>query len=373
MVFFDTTSLYFHGEGGSTLGRRGKSKDCRPQCKQLVVGMVLDGDGIPVCSEIWPGNTADVTTLQRVVDRLERRFGLRSVCVVADRGMISKTTIEAIADRGWHFLLGARPRGSKEVRERVLTDPAPFEKVELNRARPDPLILYVKAVDLPAYTDKKGVPIPPRRYVVCRNPAQARKDAATREAILDNLRKALRSDGAKSLVGNRGYKRYLRAGKNTFEINAEAVDAEARLDGVWVLQTNTNLSPAEAAEKYKALWRVERMFRSCKSVLETRPVFHKRDETIRGHVFCSFLAMLLTSELERRMEIAGIEAEWADLVRDLNALSETEVELEGKRFLLRSSTRGSVVSLFRALRVKLPNTIRMIETPTTTETHPQPA
>ena len=100
MVFFDTTSFYFHGEGGTELGRHGKSKDFRPQCKQLVVGMVLDGDGFPVASEIWHGNTADVKALDRVVARLQERFGLRSVCVVADRGMISRETIASIEARG---------------------------------------------------------------------------------------------------------------------------------------------------------------------------------------------------------------------------------------------------------------------------------
>ena len=107
MVFFDTTSLYFHGEGGKTLGRHGKSKDFRPHCRQMVVGMVLDGDGYPVCSQIWPGNTADVATLDRVAQRLQTRFGLGSVCVVADRGMISKATLAAIEARGWQYILGA--------------------------------------------------------------------------------------------------------------------------------------------------------------------------------------------------------------------------------------------------------------------------
>ena len=86
LVFFDTTSHYFHGQGGTELGRRGKSKDFRPQCRQLVVGAVLDSAGQPVCSEIWPGNTADVTALLPVAERLRERFGVGQVCLVADGG-----------------------------------------------------------------------------------------------------------------------------------------------------------------------------------------------------------------------------------------------------------------------------------------------
>ena len=96
LVFFDTTSIYFEGEGGQDIGQRGFSKDHRPDLYQMVVGAVLDGPGRPICRELWPGNTTDVTTLIPVVDRPRSRFGDRRVCVVADRGMISRETIEAL-------------------------------------------------------------------------------------------------------------------------------------------------------------------------------------------------------------------------------------------------------------------------------------
>ena len=96
LVFFDTTSIYFEGEGGETLGKRGHTKDHRPDLKQMVVGAVIDNEGRPICCELWPGNTADVKSLVPVVDRLRKRFSLGRVCVVADRGMISQDTIEEL-------------------------------------------------------------------------------------------------------------------------------------------------------------------------------------------------------------------------------------------------------------------------------------
>ena len=126
LVFFDTTSLFFTGNGGDTLGQYGKSKDHRSDCKQMVLGMVIDGDGVPVCSEMWPGNTTDVTTLDQVAQRLQSRFGVRRVCLVADAGMISKKMIAAVEARGWFYILGARLRRTTEVRDVVLSDTGAF-------------------------------------------------------------------------------------------------------------------------------------------------------------------------------------------------------------------------------------------------------
>ena len=162
-------------------------------------------------------------------------------------------------------------------------------------------------------------------------------------------------------MANRGYKRYLRGEKDAFEIDEEKILSEARFDGIWVLQTNTDFTPKEAAAKYKSLWMVEQIFRTAKGILDTRPIFHRRDETIRGHVFCSFLALLLQSELRRRMEVAGIEAEWADILRNLNALTETEIAHENKRFLVRSAAKGNLTAILRCAGARLPQTIRMLD------------
>lgn len=105
---------------------------------------------------------------------------------------------------------------------------------------------------------------------------------------------------------------------------------------------------------------VESLFRTVKSVLATRPIYHKRDETILGHVFCSFLAFVLMKELQNRIEQKGYELEWADVIRDLNRLEEIEIEQDGKRFLLRANTTGSCGKVFQAAGVALPPTIRQV-------------
>ena len=190
LVFMDTTSLYFEGEGGQTLGQRGFSKDHRPDLNQMILAVLLDGDGRPVCTEMWPGNTADVGSLVPVVDRLRKRFSIQRICVVADRGMISAETIAELEARGLFYLLGVRERSDKLVRELVLDDPAPF--VPLVVAKRDKDIDY----------EAKAVTLAGRRYIVCRNREEMKKDAAARAAILAALERQLKK-GDKSLVGNK--------------------------------------------------------------------------------------------------------------------------------------------------------------------------
>ncbi len=149
LVFFDTTSISFEGNGGEDIGQRGFSKAHRPDLYQMVVGAVLDGQGRPLCCELWPGNTTDVTTLIPVVDRLRSRFGVRRVGLVADRGMISQETIAALEqdERGWPYILGARMRSQSEVKEEVLSRAGRYRVVHPKRVQSDdPSPLKVKEV-----------------------------------------------------------------------------------------------------------------------------------------------------------------------------------------------------------------------------------
>jgi transposase len=363
LVFFDTTSIYFEGEGGETIGQRGHSKDHRPDLKQMIVGAVLDGQGRPICCELWPGNTTDVTTLIPVVDRLRSRFGVTKVCIVADRGMISKETIEELEkeERGWQYILGARMRSQNEVKDEVLARAGRYRVVHPERqTSEDPAPLKVREVQVEG-----------RRYVVCLNEDEARKDAADREAIVASLQEKLRS-GEKSLVGNKGYRRYLSStGPDHFQIDEAKIKEEARYDGKWVLRTKADLDAAEVALQYKQLWMVEAWFRSSKSLLQTRPIYHKCDETIRGHVFCSFLALVLRQELEVRLAKENHKFEWADVIQDLDRLQMVEVEQDGKRFLLRSEVQGTCGTVFRAAGVAVPTTVQQVK-PSPTAPEPNP-
>jgi hypothetical protein len=352
VVFMDTTSLSFEGQGGTELGRRGHSKDYRPDLNQMIVGLVMDQDGRPLCSELWPGNTADVTTLLPVVDRLRARFGVGRICVVADRGMISAATIAALEERKLEYILGVRERSSAEVRSTVIDDQTPFVPLVVPRASGDLTELEAKQVKIGG-----------RRYIVCRNLAEARRDAEQRAAILDGLRTKL-AQADKALVGNSGFRRYLKTvSARHFAIDEARVADDARFDGLYVLRTNTKITPLQVMLRYRDLLRVEQLLHQAKAVLATRPIYHSSDMAIRGHVFCSFLALLLAKELEDRLRRQGVAAEWGDILRDLDRLQQIQLEQDGKRFLLRTPTTGVAGKLFQAVGVALPPNIQEIPLP----------
>jgi hypothetical protein len=361
LAIFDTTSLYFEGEGGTTLGRHGHSKDSRPDLHQMVLGVVIDETGRPICSEMWPGNTADVTTLIPVVTRLRERFLLNRVCVIADRGMVSAKTIATLEAENIEYILGVREKRSVEIAA-VLADKTPFVSLTVPKANGrGTLDLQVKEV---VRKVKAGQSNTRRcRYIVCYNEAEARNDAAARKAALAGLEKALRQ-GDKALVGNKGFRRFLKIEADShFAIDPDRVAAAAKFDGIYVIRTNAQVSPLVVALRYRERWIVEDIFRTAKSIINTRPIFHQRDDTVRGHVFCSFLALLLRKELIDRLAAAGRRFEWADIIHDLDQLVQTDVDQGGRRLRLRAAAPGCSGAVFQAVGVALPPMIRITAQP----------
>ena len=343
LVFLDTTTLSFHGAGGESLGAHGYSKDHRPDLKQMVLAVVIDGEGRPICTEMLAGNSADTTVLLPVVERLRARFRIGRVCVVADRGMISAASIEALEERELEYILGARERSSVVVRDLVLNDETPFTPLLVERARGETQLFV------------KQVMIGKQRYIVCRNEAEAQKERADRQAIVAALERQLEK-GDKALIGNSAYRRYLRrvGSGAAFEIDPGKLAEEARYDGIFVLRTNARIPPLQAVLRYRDLLQIEDLFRRAKAVLRTRPIYHSSDAAIRGHVFCSFLALLLQKELADRCRAADITVEWSDLLRDLDRLQQTTIEKDGKRITTRTAVTGQVGRVFQAAGVALP-------------------
>jgi hypothetical protein len=352
VAFFDTTTLWFEGKGGETLGRRGHSKDYRPHLNQVVLGIVLDGDDRPIASFLMPGNPADVTTLVPVVRRLKERFGIQCACIVADRGMIAAATIADLEASGIDYILGVRERSTREVREDVIDDDGVAVPLAIPRQKGETQLAI------------KTVTVGGRRYVLCRNEEEAKKDAEARAAILAALERKL-AQGDKSLVSNTGFRRFLGSRKGErFTIDPAKVAADARFDGLFILRTNTKLSALQVVLRYRNLLAVEDAFKTTKALLATRPIFHKTDAAIRGHVFCSFLALVLRKELIDRLAGRRPKAlEWQRILDDLADLSEIEVEQDGRRARLRTAPGPTIDPLCRALGITLPPVFQELPNP----------
>ena len=340
LVFIDTTSTFIYRSDETPLRRRGYSRDRRPDQPQVVICLVVDRQGWPIAWDLWPGNTADTKAFVAMIEKLRQRFQIRQVVVVADRGMISAGTLRLLeqdAQAPFDFILGCKLRRDREVRAEVLSRAGRYQTVADN--------LEVKQVEVEG-----------RRYVVCRNPIEAKKDAAAREAILEKLEAAL-AHGPKAVMGNTGFKRFVRVQRGALSIDREAVERDARLDGKFVLRTNTDLGAEEVARAYKSLWRVERAFRETKHTLEVRPVFHHRDDTTIGHIVGSFLALRLEVDLQRRLDARQVDVSWPDLMRDLAEVRSVELTLDGQRYQLRTDLAGSAADAFAAAGVRPPRLV----------------
>src|SRR5450759_1609059 len=280
--------MFFEGAGGEELGARGYSKDRRPAENQMVVGVVTDQKGRPISCPMWPGNTTDARTIVPVASSLRERFGVSDVAIVADRGMVGKKNMEALSSLGFTYILGVKMRLEKKAMAEVLSRAGRFSEVQPN--------LKVKEVL------HEG-----KRYIVCLNPEEQKKDRLAREAIVSQLKDKLKR-GAGQLVGNSGYRRFLKVDSGSVSIDEAKIKADEKFDGKWVLITNTDLPAHE-------------------------------------------VALLLVHELKRRIDFP---AEWDEIRADLDALYEVEVQSGGRTYLLRSKLQGTCGKVFKAVGVAIP-------------------
>lgn len=337
MVFWDTTTTYFEGNGPASLAEYGYSKDSRPDRVQIVIGVLMTREGIPVAHQVFPGNTADIDTFKAVIKDSRERFQLRRVIFVGDRGMVSPKLLDELDRMRIEYIVGVKMRKAKAVKN-VLKTGGRYRVIRHN----------LKAKEVWYDAD---------RYIVCYNPEQALYDKAAREHIVGKLEKKLKDNGVKSLVGNRGYRRYLLIKDAMVGLDQKALKEASRYDGKYVLRTNCQLDTEDVVLAYKDLWRVERAFRELKSTLDLRPIYHWKDRRVRGHVMVCFLALVLESALYRSLKQAGSQVEYMYLIRDLKQLKAVKLELENEQYICRTELPGCSYEAFKVIGLRPPNQI----------------
>ena len=329
VLLFDTTSTYFERdteeEGDQAFRRYGHSKDHRKDLPQIVIGLAVTKEGIPVRCWCWPGNTTDVTVLPEVKDSM-RDWRLGRVVTVVDRGFSSEANLAYLKRAGGHYIAGERMRDGSPLVEAALSRQGRYSQVRDN--------LRVKEVKLDAAPD--------RRWVICHNPAEAERDKTQRDTALEHVRaeldriKTLRDRATKTpakastrtagktsgkadgksvepahvkaecaLRDHPAYGRWVRQQPSgRLVIDRAKVTAEERLDGKYLLSTSDpDLTPEDIALGYKNLLEAERGFRDLKSTLELRPVHHHLEPRIRAHVLLCWLALLLIRVAERSTDL----------------------------------------------------------------------
>jgi hypothetical protein len=345
LVLFDTTLVHFEGQGPEDLATRARPGNY-PDCVKVLVGLLMTGDGFPVAHHVFPGNTADIDAFRVAIKDLRRRFSLRRVVIVADRGMVSEKLMEEL-EKGaggqpkLDYILGMRLRKSKEVSEEVLRRAGRYHQIADN--------LRVKEVR-----------IGERRYVVCHNPEEEERDRKRREEIIEHTREDLNRKGAKAFVMPRGLRRFVELIGGELVLKEAAVRDEARYDGKWVLRTSTGLPAAEVALAYKSLWQIEHAFRELKSGLEIRPVFLRTEDHVRGHLVVCFLALVLEAALARLLKAHGSPASYRQVLTDLEQLRAVRFETGGKSWLWRTELTGQAYEAFRAAGMRPPARVQTL-------------
>lgn len=362
LIFYDTTSLHFEvdeeDEGGGigsvlagrrhypALRKRGHSKNGRTDAPQIVVGLAVTRDGLPVRSWVFPGNINDVTTIERVKEDL-RGWKLNRCVFVGDAGMNSEENRRRLSLGGGKYILATKMRAGDEVTEDVLKRAGRYQLVAEN--------LRVKEVMV-------GDGERRRRYVVCHNPKEAERQMKHRDKLLEELRLELASQRAPlrggrhakhtcELLTSRRYGRYLRQTKSGIpKIDQTAIAAETKLDGKWVITSNDDtLSAEDLALGYKQLMRVEECWRDMKSGLRTRPVFHWTPHRLCAHISLCVLALLLQRVAERR---AGDT--WRNILAQLDAVKVIDYERGAAHVRQTTEIRSQVADLLRRLEIAPP-------------------
>ena len=341
LVFFDTTSTYFEGSGeGSELKRFGHSRDKRPERKQLVIGILMTREGMPIACRVFPGNTADARTIGPVLDDLRRRFNIRRVVFVSDRGMVSEANLKLMASAGYDYIVGVR-LNAHSARE-AIAKAVDYDVIK-RKGKPD---LWVREVVVQG-----------KRYIVCYNPEEALRDKERRNEMIAQLEKLI-SDDPKSLIRNKGFRQFIKLGQRP-QIDYDKLREAERYDGKYLIQvSDPDMTAEQAALAYRELWKIERAFRTLKSSLEVRPVYHWTDRRIEAHVFVCFLALVMARELELRLNMGGepddkrITAERA--LRVMRRVKAVKIELGNKPLIIRTELSPAFREILSKLGIQPP-------------------
>jgi transposase len=340
IALFDTTSVVYYGEGDEeeSFLDYGFSKARRSDLKQIVVGVAMTKDGIPVSHETYSGNTNDVSCFKQMIEKFTDKHDQKKVTFVGDRGLITNKNIELLVDSGYQYLLGFRMR----------TIPKADRAALLNKA---------DLINLKKNLDYRDLEYKGRRLIISYNEERAEKDRAKRDEILEKIKDKIKGGTIKSIVSNKDYKKFLNIEGKDPVLDQKKVDADAVFDGVFILTTNTKLHPTQAVDTYRKLWQCEAGFRTLKSELELQPLFHRKERRIRAHVLICFLALVCKNLLIKTIREIDNRASYRQVILDLKRLQAISLKIHKTNVTTRTEIGDSAKLAFKALKMAFPKKV----------------
>ena len=356
VVLYDLTTLRFEStrEDLDDLRRFGYSKEMRTDCTQVVLGLLTDTNGIPLCFEVHPGNAFEGKTLSGIVEKMEKKFAIRRFIFIADRGLFSFDNLEHIRNSQGEFIVGLKMGSMEKEMQEDLYQIENFTWIN---------------EELAVYETR----IREDRCIITWSKSRAERDKKTREDVIEKIKKKIAADKkkAKKLITNRNYKKYVKIeGKDQCELNHKAIAEEAAKDGFFGVITNvTSMSPAEIVTNYKQLWKVEDAFGEIKGTLKTRPMFHWTDKRIIGHLVLCFLAYLCESHLTKALRDSyeilekksitnrTIKSRQLTVVQAMDELAQVmaiPVKVRKETIWVRTDIPTNAASLMKAIGMRIP-------------------
>jgi len=342
VVFYDVTTLYFESEKElpENLRQKGFSKDGKPGQTQILFCMLIDAEKHPVGYQIFHGNTFEGHTLPEAISQLKKDFNINKIIIVADRGMIGNENIEAITENGYEFIVG----------ERLKNLPADIQAQLLNKSNYQQTWLY---------NDSTGEQVAVRYYVIRYNnktiiatysEKRAAKDFFEREQKLKKAAALLRTP---SLIKKKASIYFIKQkGKGSYELDTEKIKRSEKYDGLLAIATNTTLSHQQVLEQYKLLFQIEHTFRTFKSHLETRPIFHWTNRRIEGHICLCYIAYTLQHWVLKKLNNFPIAITENILRKMLDSMQVSLIQHNHKKIYLRSAPQPYEARMQQVLSVK---------------------
>ena len=356
VVLYDLTTLRFEStrEDLDDLRRFGYSKEKRSDCTQVVFGLLVDTEGMPLGFDVYPGNTYEGKTMPEAISKLKEKFNIRRFILVGDRGLFSNENLNLFKEEGHEFIVGLK-LGLLKDRFKEIYNLKNFKWVN------DDLAIYE--------TEHKG-----RRCIIGWSRKRAERDKKLREDILSKLQTKLskKTINPKDFISNMNYKKYIShpTSKDKPQLNEDAIKASEQQDGFFGIITNAkNLSSKELILNYKHLWKVEKAFRDIKGFLKTRPMFHWTDKRILGHLVLCFISYLCEAYLSKKLYEKGIKCREelmtgqnkqarqlsvSEAMLKLKEVRAVPVTLKDKTLWMRTDITGHATDVFKAIGVKIP-------------------
>jgi transposase len=363
VVFYDVTTIYLISSGLSPrdnashcesqnediLRKYGFSKDGKIGNVQIVLGLLIDSEGFPIGYEIFPGNTFDGKTLIPFLENLKKRFSLKRIIIVADRGINSKINLLKLKELGYGYIVAVRLKSADSQLHKEVFNPEGYVEIKTEEG----IFKYkqikgsFKVKDVTGETKEIM-----NSVVISYSDKRAEKDRQEREILINKAIKLLQNPSVIEGLNKRGGKKYIKTeGQNRYILDESLIQRDMEFDGYYAVQSSEQLSAEQILSGYHSLWKIEESFRIMKHTIEVRPVYHWTEKRIKGHLVVCFLSFLFMRVLETAL---NKDVSTERIKEALRSITLTEFNIDGKEYYLKNKMDKVGKSLFKALKVNEP-------------------